>query len=31
VADGDVAIHRGQRLLIEDLADQAEVLEHEHL
>src|SRR6185436_12929288 len=31
VADGDVALHRGQRLLIEDLADQAEVLEHEDL
>ncbi len=31
MADGDVALHRGQRLLIEDLADQAEVLEHEDL
>ena len=31
VADGDVALHRGQCLLVEDLADQAEVLEHEHL
>ena len=29
--DGDVALHRGQRLLIENLADQAEVLEHQHL
>ena len=29
--DGDVALHRGQRLLVEDLADQAEVLEHQHL
>ena len=31
VADGDVALHGGQGLLIEDLADQAEVLEHKHL
>ncbi len=29
--DRDVALHRGQRLLIEDLADQPEVLEHQHL
>ena len=31
VADGDVALHRAQRLLVEDLADQPEVLEHQHL
>ena len=29
--DGDVALHGGQRLLVEHLADQAEVLEHQHL
>ena len=29
--DGDVALHRGQRLLVEDLADQPEILEHQHL
>ena len=31
VPDGDVALHRGQRLLVEDLADQTEILEHQHL
>ncbi len=31
VPDGDVAFHRGQRLLVEDLTDQAEILEHQHL
>ena len=31
VADGDVALHRGERLLVEHLADQAEILEHQHL
>ena len=31
MADRDVAFHRGQRLLVEDLADQPEVLEHQHL
>ena len=30
VADGEVAAQRRQRLLVEDLADQAEVLEHDH-
>ncbi len=29
--DGDVALHGAQRLLVEDLADQPEVLEHQHL
>ncbi len=29
--DGDVALHRGQCLLIEHLTDQAKVLEHQHL
>ena len=29
--DRDVAFHRGQRLLVEDLTDQAEILEHQHL
>ena len=29
--DGDVALHGRQRLLVEDLADQAEILEHQHL
>ena len=29
--DGDVALHGRQRLLLENLADQAEVLEHQHL
>ena len=31
VPDGDVAVHRRQRLLVEHLADQAEVLEDQHL
>jgi hypothetical protein len=31
VADGDVARHGAQRLLVEHLADQAEVLEDQHL
>ena len=31
VPDGDVALHGGQRLLVEHLADQAEVLEDQHL
>ncbi len=31
VPDGDVALHRGQGLLVEHLADQAEVLEDQHL
>ena len=31
MADRDVALHRGQRLLVEDLADQPEILEHQHL
>ena len=31
MSDGDVAFHRGQRLLVEDLADQAEILEHQYL
>ena len=31
MADGDVARHRGQGLLVEHLADQAEVLEDQHL
>ena len=31
VPDRDVALHRGQRLLVEYLADQAEILEHQHL
>ena len=31
VPDGDVALHGGQRLLVEHLADQAEILEHQHL
>src|SRR6185436_18825960 len=31
VADCDMAFHRGQGLLVEDLANQPEVLEHEHL
>ena len=29
--DRDVALHRGKRLLVEYLADQAEILEHQHL
>ena len=29
--DRDVALHRRQRLLLEDLTDQAEILEHQHL
>ena len=29
--DGDVARHGGQGLLVEHLADQAEILEHQHL
>ena len=29
--DGDVTLHGGQSLLVEHLADQAEVLEHQHL
>ena len=29
--DGDVALHGRQRLLVENLADQAEILEHQHL
>jgi hypothetical protein len=31
VADRDVALHRGKGLLVEDLADQAEVFENQHL
>ena len=31
VPDRDVALHGGQRLLVEDLADQPEILEHQHL
>ena len=31
VADGDVALHGGERLLVEHLADEAEILEHQHL
>ncbi len=31
VSDGDVAFHRGQRRLVEDLADQPEILEDQHL
>ncbi len=31
MADGDVAGHGGQGLLVEHLADQAEILEHQHL
>ena len=31
MADRDVALHRAQRLLVEDLADQPEILEHQHL
>ena len=31
MADRDVALHRGQRLLVEYLADQPEILEHQHL
>ena len=31
MADGDVALHRRQRLLVEHLADQAEILEDQHL
>ena len=31
MSDGDVAVHCGQRLLVEDLADQAEILEHQYL
>ena len=29
--DGDVALHGRQGLLVENLADQTEVLEHQHL
>jgi len=31
VPDRDVTFHCGQRLLVEDLTDQAEILEHQHL
>ena len=31
VPDGDVALHGGQRRLVEYLADEAEILEHQHL
>ncbi len=31
MADGDVTDHRAQRLLVEDLTDQTEVLEDQHL
>jgi len=31
VPDRDVALHCGQRLLLEDLTDQAQILEHQHL
>ena len=29
--DGDVAFHRRQRLLVEYLTDQTEILEYQHL
>ena len=29
--DGDVALHGAERLLVEDLADQPEILEYQHL
>ena len=31
MSDSDVTVHRGQCLLVENLADQTQILEHQNL